>query len=340
MRPGPHLFGMRRALFLIPLVVCGCRPGRQAAVSSDGRVASTIESGTFIAGRGKVAEGGQDVAWSPDGQTLAISAEGGLLLWPKGEKFAGLSSPFAWSPFGDQIAATAESGVRVKNILTGELKPTSFTGKPHALHWTQDGRLFAIDAERLQIDGGAALERKDKMIFDAVPIADGTITWLETDDIDRPSARLLTAAIRLGHWNPTDGAVTVSNLPDAGRLFGSPSPRKIFVPSDFSLSPDGSQFAAAGFQIETSARGITRLRALAEKVTNLTKAENTEADTILKGARISDLVVKVSTSGQTDTLWTSLVEKDKLGPTDLAWSPDGKWLAIARKDGTVRIAAQ
>lgn len=303
-------------------------------------MASTYDNGTFIAGRGKVAEGGQDVAWSPDGQTLAISTGDDLVLWPKEEKVTGLRSPLAWSPFGDQIAGTTDAGVRVKNLLTGETRTTSFAKPVHALRWTTDGHLVGVDAEQVQIDGGATLDRKDKMVFDAVPIADGTITWLESDDIGKLSGRMLTAPMRIGHWNPVDGAVTVSNLPDAGRLFGTPSPRKIFVPSEFSLSPDGTLFAAAGFQIESSARNITRLHALAEKVKALTKAENAEADTILKGSRISDLVVKVNASGQSDTLWTSPVEKAQLGPTDLAWSPDGKWLAIARKDGTVRVSTQ
>lgn len=331
---------MRRVLFLIPLVVCGCRPGRQADVSSDGRVASTVQSGTFISGRGKVAEGGDDVAWSPDGQTLAISADGGIAFWPKGDKVPGLGRPFAWSPFGGQIAATADSGVRVKNLLTGESRNAVFSGKPTVLRWTVDGRLLGMEQDVLELDGGAKLERENKSIFDFTPTADGTVTWLETDNFDKQKGRLLDAPMRLGHWNPADGAVTVSNLPDAGRFFGLASPRKIYVPIDYALSPDGTRIAAAAFQVEASARGITRLKELANKTSDLTKAENAEAETILKSARISDMVVKLNPSGQADTLWSSPIENREWEQIDLSWSPDGKWLAIARKDGTVRVAAQ
>jgi len=322
------------------LILCGCRAGRQAAVSSDGRVASTFENGTFIAGRGKVAEGGADVAWSPDGQTLAISAKDGVLFWPKGDKLSGLRSPFAWSPFGDQIAGTTDEGVRVKNVLTGETRSTTFAEKPEALRWTVDGHLFGVDRQVLQIDGGAKLERPGKDVFDATPVADGTITWIESESFGKQAGRQIGAPLRLGHWNPADGAVTVSSLPDTSRLFGLPSPRKMFVPVHFSLAPDGNRFAAAGLQIETSARSVTRLRQLAAKTIELTKAENAEADTLLKTARLSEIVVRVSVAGQTDTLWISPVDKVNLSPTDLSWSPDGKWLAIARKDGTVRVAAQ
>jgi len=329
---------MRRVLFLIPLVVCGCRAGRQGAVSSDGRVASTIDSGTFISGRGKVAEGGEEVAWSPDGQTLAIAADGGLAFWPKGEKIPGLGKPFAWSPFGDQIAATTDSGVRIKNLLTGESRSADFTGKPNALRWTADGHLLAVEEGLLQLEGVSKLDREKKTILDATPAADGTVTWLETDMTDHKKP-LLDSPMRLGHWNPVDGAVTVSNLPDASRLFGLASPRKMYVPIDFALAPDGTRIAAAAFQVETSARSITRLKALATKA-NVTKAESAEAETILKAARISDMVVRLTPSGQADTLWSSPILNREWEQTDLSWSPDGKWLAIARKDGTVRVAAQ
>ncbi len=331
---------MRRVLFLIPLVLCGCRPGRQAAVSSDGRVASTVANGTFISGRGKVAEGGEDVTWSPDGQTLAIAADGGVAFWPKGDKIPGLGRPFAWSPFGDQIAATSDSGVRIKNLLTGETRSAVFAGKPTVLRWTVDGRLLGMEHSLLQLDGGAKLDRESKSIFDATPTADGTVTWLETDDYEHQKGRLLDAPMRLGHWNPADGAVTVTNLPNAGSLFGLSSTRKLYVPVNFALSPDGNEIAAAAFQVETGTRGITRLKELANKTAELTKAENAVAETILKAARISDIVVRLSPSGQADTLWSSPVENREWETIDLSWSPDGKWLAIARKDGTVRVAAQ
>ena len=86
-------------------------------------------------------------------------------------------------------------------------------------------------------------------------------------------------------------------------------------------------------------RALARLKALADRP-NATPAETKETNALLKAARLTSVVVLVSPDGHSQTLWSALTDDKDGGPTDLAWSPDGAWLAIARRDGTVRLAAE
>ncbi len=334
---------MRRLLFLAPLLLVGCRASRQAAVSSDGRVASTVEGGTFVAGRGKVAEGGSSLAWSPDGQTLAVATDEGALLWPKGERVAGLQGPLAWSPDGSALAGTRNGHTEVSNLGTGGSRDPDlrFVNEPDALRWTPDGRVFGHQGGLIRLEGGASLDRKTARIQDAVAIPGGEIAWIETDYKEAKSiSAALASPVRVGRWNPADGAASASTRGMVGSLLGPASSRRLSFPLHLALAPDGVRFAAGGFVLEAGARTVARLKDLIDKK-GPSKAEDAEMDRILKTARTRAVVVRFDGTGPGTTVWSAPVQMvmgEERGIEDLEWSPDGRWLAIARKDGTVRVA--
>gem|GEM_PF-3838084 len=337
---------MRRALPLVPLVllgvpfgVVGCKPGRQASVSSVGGVASTVEGGTFVAGQGRVAEGGDDVAWSPDGSTLAISTRSGVVFWPKGDPVPKMHGPLAWSPFGDRLAGKLGEVVVVHDLASGATKPTTLGASPEGLCWTPDGRLIGIGPRQIEVDGGLRMEFKEAECADAVATADGKVTYLARNGTSRKASDRLTESLSLGQWDPTTGTTSGGAAGKTNEIFGTPSPRRLDVPLRLALAPDGRRYAAACLRIEAGTRALVRLKALADRPT-ATPAETKEINALLKGARLTSVVVLVSADGHGQTLWSALADDKDGGPTDLAWSPDGAWLAIARRDGTVRLAAE
>lgn len=327
---------MKRVLVLLPLLLAGCRPGRQAAVSNDGRVASTTDAGTFVAGRGRVTEGGSDLAWSPDGSALAVATKEGVTLWPKGGSIERLAPPIAWSPYGDAIAGTADGKVRIRNLLTSETREAALDGTPQSLRWVAGERLLSVEPNRLQVEGAPPVSLPNGTILDAVATIGG-IVYLQSVGKPERLSDLATSSLRLGRWQPGSDALNVAPVAKADDLFGGASPRRVAVPLAFALAPDGTHFAAAGVRLESTPRAIARLKALAD-APKPTKAQQSEVQALLKAVRTTHVVLRVDSAGHAETIWTSPATEGDWR-TDLTWSPDGAWLAIARKDGTVRIAA-
>ena len=327
---------MRRALALLPLLLFGCKPSRLAAVSNDGRVASTVVSGTSIAGRGRVAEGGIALAWSPDGQTLAIAAKDGVLFWPKGNRLAGLTAPLAWSPTGDRLAGMGEKGVEVRDLASGARTLGAPGTMPERLRWTANGRVLVVQAHSLDIEG-KIVQRSAGTILDAMPRADGSVGWLESGPTKTPTG-ILTAPLLHGRWDLATGGVTVTKIATMSTLLGVASARRLTIPTRFALSPDGDRYAVAGIFVEAGTRSLDRMRALTDKA-KPTPVERNELARLSKAARKRSFVVRFSAVGVRTTVWNETIASEEDGPTDLAWSPDGRWLAVARNSGTVRIAA-
>jgi hypothetical protein len=326
-----------RSALLLPLVLFGCAPGRQAAVSSDGRVASTVATGTFLTGRGRVAESGSDLAWSPDGQTLAIAAKDGVLFWPQGTRIAGMSGRLAWSSDGTKLAGIVADKVAVWDMTTQKLREVPTDGVPSEIRWMPDGQILGVDESGFQVEGHDKVVRGGVTLFDAAPQADGTVVWLEAGSTAKRSDHL-QAQLRLGQWNPVTKSVTATKIATVGTLLGAASARRLMIPTRFALAPGGGRYAVAGIVIEAGTRGLTRLKAIADKP-NPTKVEQDEYERLLKAARKRSVVFHMSFSGQRESLWSETVPTVFDGPSDLAWSPNGQWLAIARKNGTVRVAA-
>jgi len=333
---------MRTVILILPLVLVGCKPGRQAAVSNDGRVASTAESGTSVTGRGKIAGAGGDLAWSPDGQTLAIGTKDGTTLWPKGGTIPKMGGPFAWSSDGTQLAGVDEQKVVVRNLASGETREADINlgAIPDGLGWTSEGWPFAWHGAALSIERGEKIDRKGATIEDAVAGSNGEIAWLEGSFGSAKSfsaARLLP--LNLCRWIPSSGVIVTTQIGTFGTLLTPASPRRLSLPTTYALAPGGASAAVGGVVVEAGTRTIDRLRVLANKQTS--KADEAEMERLLAASQAKAVVVKIEPGGPTTTLWTTpiVLKGEERGIEDLAWSPNGKWLAIARRDGTVRVAA-
>ena len=349
-------FGPR---FPVPIVE------RHAAVSSNGRVASTTPSGTYVSGQGRVAMGGDGVEWSPDGQTLAISVkrlrtvigpkgetfvygDDDVVFWPSGPQLQHpyrLQRPLAWSPRGDRLAGRQADVTGVFSMPDGKAL-WSLGPRPSVLHWAEDGRLLEVAGSQIYLDKEVTaprrpvVERKGMTIIDAVPTSTGA-TWLETDArTGGPDERPFlseTAPVRIGRWNAADGSISTVAHRSLGSFLAPSSTRRMAIPMLLRLGPDGLHGAVAGIVVEGGPRSIARLRLLMGKATP-TVAEAAELPRLMGTVRKRCVVARADAGGGYDALWTDPIVSIEDGPIDLAFSPDGKWLAIARRNGTVRVA--
>ncbi len=328
---------MRRSLILLPLLLVGCKAGRQAAVSNDGRVASTAEGGTYVAGVGRVGPSAQALAWSPDGSTLAYTTRGQVRLWPGARRIVGLGSPMAWSPDGRALAAVRGSRVVVRDLGTGRERATTLQGDIKGLRWAAGVGLVGLGTRSLAIDGGPTANLGTSRPLDVVAGPDGRLTFIAFNEDPKTLADLPGLTLLRGEWTP-GGAVKTVLISRLDALLPTERPDQRDVPLGFRLSSGGGTVAVDALRIEAAPSRLERLETILRKGETMSM-DDREAKSILDAARLSSSVVGINAAGRTRTLWkgSSLHES---GPTDLAWSPDGRWLAVARNAGTVRVRAE
>ncbi len=324
---------MRRlSILVLAFVAAGCR---HVAVSNEGRIASASRTGTYVADVGRVAGGSEAIAWSPDGTTLAIHKDGGTLLWPKGKIIPKFQPPFAWSPDGKSLAGWDGTKVVALNLASGTRRTPrlTFHVAPERLGWTLDGKPFgysAIDGVRVDGLGLVARPRSD---FEAVaPTQDGGLVWLDGLRLGSGNAlaEMLAVPIHVGHWSP---GRKLSNLPmgTVGDLLASPTEGSLSLPTFAAIAPGGKRLAIAGIVAEGSPEAIAKLRRARKKE---------DQDRLLKRLRTRAVVVLIEEDERRRELWCAPLELDydAIGVEDLAWSADGRWLAIGLADRTVRLA--
>ena len=326
---------MRRFPILALLVLAGCKPGRQAAVTNDGLVASTVDGRTSVAGRGRVATGGEALAFSPDGKRLAIAAQDGAVIWPDGERLAGMGGPLAFSPDGGALAGSVGERILVWDVTSGRTRPTTIRGLPTGLRWTQDGRPFGFGGRELQMDGQASITTRRESVIDAAAMDDGEVAFIAWDALPDSPSDVLHRTIVRGRWDPKTGSVSTERAMRVPDLFGSTSSGRLDVPLRLALAPDGLAFVAAGVRVEASPANLRRMEALTDRA-NPTPAEQREMNARLKAARLTNAVVRIDGRGRSTTLWNAPGDGEHT-VTDVEFSPDGRWLAIALPDRTVRI---
>jgi len=105
--------------------------------------------------------GPSQVAWSPDGSQLALSAPGArsvhLVDAAGGQPrrtLAGVSGPVAWEPGGHRIAAPDGPNVAIFDAASGQRERT-ITGQQHeatAVSWATQGKVLAVsDGEHIRV---------------------------------------------------------------------------------------------------------------------------------------------------------------------------------------------
>ncbi|HTE18766.1 MAG TPA: WD40 repeat domain-containing protein, partial [Armatimonadota bacterium] len=309
---------MTPRIILLCLAVLGVPTMGEAA--REERLAGRTPDLLFASGhKGRIT----GLAWSPDGKSLATSsADGSLRIWDptlgatrrfsqEGRKI----SCIAWSPDGKRLAVGADGMVRVWSTTAWRLLQVlpEHDGLVTALSWRPDGLLLAAGdwhgKIRISNPETGAVRR---LLSDEGGII-GQLAW-------NPNGKLLAAAGSWGRvaiWDLGTGQVRV-RLPDVVGRVG--------------WNPDGKILGVAsrdGVRLWDLARGKIRYTIpryegwlLAWRPDWLMRAYDAEGRIRIEGAGLPP--------GGRDL-------GEHPDPGHGAWSADGKLLATAAIDGSVRI---
>ena len=285
------------------------------------------------------------LAWSPDGQTLAIgSSDDKVNLWDaqtnKIRRSIQLGSnvvSLAWSPDSMMIA----TGTWTENE------------EPTVILWDADtgdtGQTISIPTQRLRT---LSWSPNGKMI--SIGLAENTILFwnIENDVIDildvqfdeilnlawSPSEQLLAAGLQDG----TVAVIDSSTHRLLDRLIYSPNGMGYIA--DISWSPDGTSLAAAFCDSESSPSATCDLvvwdptnrqsrRAFQSGDYDITSVDWSPSGRYIASAYLSGDVTLYNP--QTGKLARTF--KTSLGQTLVAWSPNGQRLAACTEDGSVLV---
>jgi WD40 repeat protein/tetratricopeptide (TPR) repeat protein len=264
--------------------------------------------------------------WSPDGQTLGIgTGDRSLLCWrpdnnavQRGERKVGWNSEVRWSPQGDWLAAGSTDGVLRLWKPDGHIgvEMRGHTAEVRGIVWKPDGSQVASCGEdgsiRLwNLDGreSATLmpqERRQLLALDWSPNG----KWIAA--VGRQPKVVL--------WNLESGDARELPLPDSKyslRVRWSPSDDRFAVRSDDKLV----LFDQTGQRIPEPKQpyGIQDVLWSRDGKQLLTSAW--------------DQHIRVWSGDRLDHDW----KHGRNPPSHVAWSPDGKRMALATDDGIVRL---
>ncbi len=279
------------------------------------------------------------VAWSPDGQRLAIGgSEVVIQIWDVAtrkslvtcEGHTGSEHEVAWSPDGKRLAsASGDSTARIWDVDTGKSLLTYqnhfFGHMPvgvQSVAWSPDGKRLASAGQDAKVQ-----------IWDADSGATLRTCWIHTKavvgvawspDGKRLASASLDLTVRI--WDATTGEPLLTCRGHSEAVFG------------IAWSPDGTRLASAS----------------ADHTVRIWDARLDQPPLLLCLGHAKDVLgVAWSPDGtrlasasmdQTVRIWDAatgelaLTYQGHTGDVQkVAWSPDGKWLASASADGTVRL---
>jgi WD40 repeat protein len=270
------------------------------------------------------------ISYSPDGSTIAITEDPGVVLWdthdgrrvraiPTDEPATGVS----FSPDGARIAASGGFGAGIWDVDSGRLL-TRFEGHDGwviQIHFSRDGARVVTASE----DGTARIwdastgaqlalvQERNNVILDAASSPDGSLVATAVND---------PGIVRL--WSASTGKL-VRTLLHPGAFVGS-----------VAFSNDG-EIVAAGLGDGTvhlwsaEGRALRTIRGHAAIVTAIDFDRND--DRIVTSSR--DGLVKVWDARTGETILTLTGQSDEI--FDVAFSPDGRYVASSSRNGTVRV---
>lgn len=273
---------------------------------------------------------GSWISYSPDGSTIAITEDPGVVLWDThdGRRVReiptdGPATGVSFAPDGARIAASGDFGAAIWGVDSGRLL-TRFEGHDDwvdRIHFSRDGARVVTasgdgTARIWDASTGAQqglVRERNNGILEAAMSPDGSLLVTMVND---------PGIVRL--WSTSTGKL-VRTLLHPGAFVGS-----------VEFSHDG-QIVAAGLGDGTvhlwnaAGRELRTIQAHAAMVTSIEFDRND--DRIVTSSR--DGLVKVWDVRTGDAKLTLTGHSDEV--QDAAFSPDGRYVASSSIDGTVRV---
>ena len=285
------------------------------------------------------------IAWSPDGQTLAIgSSDDKINLWDAQNKKVSRSIQLrsnivslAWSPDSTMIASgtwteNEEPAVILWDVDTGDAFQTISISTPRlrALSWSPDGKVISIGIEKSTI----LFWSIETDAIDILDIQSAQILGLARS----PSGGLLAAGLQ-------NGAVAVidsSTHELLSRLDYSPDGMGYIAA--IAWSPDGELLTSAFCDSESSPSGTCHIvvwdpisrqyrETLQSRDYDVTSVGWSPSGRYIATAYLSGDVILYNS--HTGTIARTL--KTSPGQTLVAWAPDGQRLAVGTENGSVLV---
>jgi WD40 repeat protein len=321
-------------LLMVVMLLCLVPVG---AAQDGGRAVITPDSASQLVELIRLGRGSTEyVAYSPDGQTIAVASAVGVWLYPAAAlnteteppllKTVKLVEAMAFAPDGKTLVTASNRELQYWDAATQELLGTANTGKSaYGLAFSPDGALLAVNigygglllwdmaanVEKVTISGN--LQTNGGVIFSP----DGAHVAGSTSDY------------KVHLWNTADGSEAV--------VFEGHS-RYVY---DLAFSPDGAVLASAGYDKSVRLWDVSAGVELAA----LAGTEENPLDEAYSVAFSPDgrLLASGHAKGKI-ALWDAAGKTLKLvtGPAageirDVAFSPDGKYLASASSENIAHI---
>jgi WD40 repeat protein len=283
------------------------------------------------------------LAWSPDGQMLAVGGDQGVWLYTADleeitqlKDTGGTVQDLAWSPNSEMFASVSinDKAVRIWNLSTGQ-SVTALEGlirNPSSVSWSPDGSLIAC-GDSVATPGSSAVKIWNVKTGEIVALIEGHSGTIVSVEWSPDGTKIISVSVNY------QTAHSVINLWDANTSQTLFSVERQTDVESIAWSPDGDFFAVGSFNYEMWTGFVEIWDARSGVVATVTPiifetgtpvlAWNADGSLIaaLDSQRGAEIIVWPVLTGQTTILETAMVA------TDLAWHPiTGNLLAVIGYD--------